>query len=346
MKPLALLFLLALPVLALSMLTPLGPKTPRSARSMSQAASRFLASLTPAQRTRASLPFLGDERENWHFVPIERRGLPLSAMDSSQRTLALTLLKTALSKDGQQKAETIMALEDVLKAIEKGSGPVRDRDAYFVTVFGTPDEKSVWGWRIEGHHFSLNVTVKGEQVSSTPLFFGSNPAEVRIEHPMKGIKVLKAEEEAARVFLGSLSDEQRTMAVIDKIAPNDIFSHEKRQIIPLDNQGLSASALTKSQTALLRKLIGIYAGSMAPELAKARLTKMETAGWEKLVFAWAGSATRGEKHYYRIQGPTLLIEYDNTQNDANHVHSVWRDFSGDFGRDLLAEHLSESHTSP
>jgi hypothetical protein len=346
MKPLALLFLLALPLLALSMLAPLGPPTPRSARSMNSAASRFLLSLTPLQRERANLPFLGDERENWHFVPIERRGLPLSAMDTGQRALAVALLKTALSKGGVQKAETIMALEDVLKAIEKGSGPVRDRDAYFVTVFGTPDSTSVWGWRIEGHHFSLNVTVQGEQVSSTPIFFGSNPAEVRIEHPMKSVKVLKAEEEAARVFLSSLNDAQRAMAIIDKTAPNDIFSHEKRQIVPLDSNGLSTRSLNKSQTALLRKLIGVYSGSMAPELAKARLSKMEAAGWDKLVFAWAGSEARGEKHYYRIQGPTLLIEYDNTQNDANHVHSVWRDFTGDFGRDLLGEHVAESHTSP
>lgn len=340
------LLLVALPVLAFATLAPMGSPTTKTANAMQRAAKRFLDGLTPEQKTRATFPFTDDERENFHFVPYTRKGLPLSAMTAQQRTIAMDLLKTGLSKDGVNKVTTIMALEDVLQAIEKGSGPVRDRDAYFVTVFGAPDAKNAWGWRVEGHHFSVNFTVKEGEISSTPIFFGSNPAEVRIEHAMKGTRALKMEEEAGRAFLAALTPEQKTVAIIDPVAPGDIFSHENRKIKPLDGRGLTAGKLNKSQAALLRKLMGVYATSMTSEIAKARLAKAEAAGFDKLVFAWAGSTERGQKHYYRVQGPTFLIEYDNTQNDANHIHSAWRDFDGDFGRDLLAEHIAESHATP
>jgi hypothetical protein len=343
-KTLLPLLLVALPVLALATVLPFGSPTPKTARAMQKAATLFLGGLTPAQVKQASLTFAGDERENFHFVPIARKGLPLSAMTPAQRESALALLKTGLSKQGVDKASTIMALEDVLKEIEKGSGPVRDRDAYFVTIFGTPDAKAAWGWRVEGHHFSVNITVKDGQISSTPMFFGANPAEVRTAHALKGTRALKGEEEAGRALLAALTEAQRAEAIIDPVAPADIFSHEKRTIAPLENKGLAAGRLDKKQTALLRKLLGVYATAMTSEVAKARLAKAEAAGFEKLIFAWAGSTERGQKHYYRVQGPTLLIEYDNTQNEANHIHSVWRDFEGDFGRDLLAEHVSESHS--
>ncbi|MGC4046013.1 MAG: DUF3500 domain-containing protein [Armatimonas sp.] len=346
MKSFLPLLLVALPVLAFATLAPMGSPTTKTARAMQRAATRFLDGLTPAQKTRATFEFTNDERENFHFVPIERKGLPLSAMTPVQRTVAMDLIKTGLSKDGVDKLTTIMALEDVLKEIEKGTGPTRDREAYFVSIFGTPDAKAPWGWRVEGHHFSVNFTLKEGEISSTPIFFGSNPAEVRIEHPMKGTRVLKMEEEAGRSLLAALTQEQKSVAIIDAIAPGDIFSHEKRKITPLDNKGISAGKLDKNQAALLRKLMGVYATSMTAEIAKARLAKAEAAGFDKLVFAWAGSTERGQKHYYRVQGPTFLIEYDNTQNDANHIHSVWRDFDGDFGRDLLAEHIAADHTNP
>jgi hypothetical protein len=337
----------ALAPIGLAMLAPpsASPVT-RTAQRMRSAARSFLGRLTPNQRTRAMFPFESEERENWHFVPLVRKGLPLSAMDTKQREAALNLLRSGLSKEGMLKASTIMALEDVLKTIEKGSGPVRDRDGYHVWIFGTPDEKAAWGWRIEGHHLSISVTLQNGQISSTPTFFGANPAEVRVEHPMKGVRALRAEEEAARNFIAALTPEQRTLAVVGKDAPADILTGEKRQVEPLAGKGLPAVQLDKRQQGLFRKLVGVHAQAMAPELARARLARAEAAGWEKLEFTWLGGTERGQKHYYRIQGPTLLIEYDNTQNDANHIHCVWRDFTGDFGRDLLAEHAAASHNVP
>ena len=346
MKSLLPILIAAVPLASLATLVPLRPGTGKTARAMRVAASGFLDTLTPEQKSRATFPLSSDERENWHFVPIARKGLPLKDMEPKQRDAATNLLKTGLSKSGISKVETIRSLENVLKEIEKGSGPTRDSDAYFVSVFGTPDDKQPWGWRFEGHHFSVNFTLVGEGVSASPAFYGSNPATVRIEHPMKGVRALSGEEDAARALLNSLTDAQKSEAIIEKDAPNDILSFDKRKAEALAPGGLPAGKLTKAQKPLLRKLIAVYAGNMVPELAKARQKRIATAGEDKLVFAWAGSVEVGKRHYYRVQGPTALIEYDNTQNDANHIHSVWRDFDGDFGRDLLAEHLKAGHPRP
>jgi hypothetical protein len=216
---------------------------------------------------------------------------------------------------------------------------VRDPERYFFSIFGTPSTRNTWGWRVEGHHVSLHFTVvNGTLVAGSPSFFGSNPAEVR-SGPKKGTRVLGPEEDAARALVESLDASQREKAIINTTAPNDIVTMANVKIDPLSPTGVPASALTASQRALLRKLIDVYAGYMADDIAADRLTRIEKAGWDRVAFAWAGSLERGQKHYYRVQGPTFLIEYDNTQNDANHIHSVWRDFNGDFGEDLLREHL-------
>jgi hypothetical protein len=241
-----------------------------------------------------------------------------------------------------------MELEKVLRAIEggveRGARFPRDHEAYRFAVFGTPGDKTAWGWRLEGHHISVRFdVVGGSAISSTPAFFGSNPAEVR-DGPQKGTRVLGAEEDAARALLDALDAAQRTMAIIQPDAPADIVTMILPKVDPLSPVGIKASALTSPQREKLMQLIDVYAGLMTPDVASDRMDHLKKAGVDGIAFAWAGDTAKGKKHYYRLQGPTFLVEYDNTQNDGNHIHSVWRDFNGDFGRDLLREHIkSQPH---
>ena len=315
----------------------------RSASSMATAANKFLAGLTPELRQQATFPIDSAELTRWHYVPAQqfpRNGVPIRAMNEAQRALAQELLKTGLSTRGYTQATTIMVdLETILKAMENGSA-MRDPEQYCFSVFGTPGAKGVWGWRVNGHHLSLHFNIgNGSVVASAPTFFGSNPAEVRVEGPKKGLRVLGDREDSARALLEALDATQRTTATIEAVAPNDIVTRTAAKVDPLSPTGLGASAMTARQRELLMAVIETYTSSMAPDIASERLAELRKAGLEKIAFAWAGETERGKKHYYRIQGPTFLIEYDNTQNDGNHVHSVWRDFYGDFGRDLLREHV-------
>jgi hypothetical protein len=305
------------------------------------AAERFLATLDQEQRGRAQLPFDTDERFNWHFTPRPRAGIPFKQMTPPQREAALALVRAGLSEKGYSKAEAIRALEPILAEIEKN--PVRrDPDLYYVTVFGEPSATGTWGWRYEGHHISQNWTiVRGQSVGASPQFFGSNPAEVR-SGPKKGTRVLAAEEDLARALLGSLTPEQRTKAVISPDAPDDILTSNSRTAAMQESRGITHKELTAEQRGLLLAVIDEYAAAQPKALAQKRLEAVRAAGLEAVRFAWMGSLERGQRHYYRIQGPTFLIEYDNTQNDANHVHAVWRDFKGDWGADLLAQHYRNS----
>ena len=320
----------------------------RAAGAMMTAGTRFLASLTPEQRQKGAFAFDSGERVKWHFIPTDmfpRNGLTIKEMTEAQRTLARNLLKTGLSQRGYLTATAIMDLENVLGALEKaapsaGARPMlRDPERYFFSVFGTPATRGTWGWRVEGHHVSLHFTVvDGGLVAATPSFFGTNPAEVR-EGPRKGLRILGDEEDAARALVASLDPPRRVKAIINTVAPGDIVTMNALDVKPLAPSGIMASDLTSSQRDLLLKLIEVYRGYMESDIAADRMAKLRKAGIEKIGFAWAGALQRGEKHYYRVQGPTFLIEYDNTQNDANHIHSIWRDFDGDFGRDLLREHV-------
>jgi hypothetical protein len=316
--------------------------TQRAAASMASAANRFLASLTPEQRQQAALPLDSDDRSRWHYVPTEsfpRKGLTIKAMNESQRQLAHALLKAGLSQRGYTTTTAIMNLETILRALEANGRMVRDPEIYYFTVFGEPTAKGPWGWRVEGHHVSIHFTVAGGTwVASSPTFLGTNPAEVR-DGPKKGLRILGAEEDAARALLDSLDATQRTAALILDIAPTDIVTTNQMKAEPLSPVGVKASALSVKQRELLMKLIDVYVSLMADDIAAERTAKLKKGGVENIAFAWAGPTTRGAKHYYRVQGPTFLIEYDNTQNDGNHIHSVWRDFDGDFGRDLLREHI-------
>jgi hypothetical protein len=315
----------------------------RSAASMAGAADKWLKSLSADQRQRATFPFDSDERMKWHFIPNEmfpRQGVTIKEMSEPQRALARDLIKTGLSAHGYMTATSIMELENVLQVIE---GPQRrfprDHEAYHLTVFGAPGDKTAWGWRLEGHHISVRFDiVGGSATASTPAFFGSNPAEVR-DGPQKGTRVLGPEEDAARALLDSLDEKQKAVAIVLPEAPGDIVTMIAPKVDPLSPIGIKAAALTKPQREKLMQLVDVYTSLMIADVATDRMEKLRKAGLDNIAFAWAGATEKGKKHYYRVQGPTFLVEYDNTQNDGNHIHSVWRDFNGDFGRDLLREHL-------
>ncbi len=342
MKLLKLAALLLSSIVALSLVTWSvidGASRMRSGAVMAEAANKFLASLSTEQKAKASFDFTNEQRFDWHFVPRDRKGLPLKELDENQRKLAMEFMKSGLGASGYQKVTTVMSLEPVLAQLE---GPnrrfPRDPGLYYFSVFGTPSAKAPWGWRVEGHHISLNFTVvKGEMVSTTPLFFGANPAEVR-EGERKGLRALAAEEDKGRELIVALDEKQRATALFDKTAPGDIITMNSRKADPLKPEGVAAGQLNKQQKALLEKLIDEYLSRMPQDIADERSKKLRSAGFDKIYFAWAGGVNKGDPHYYRIQGPTFLVEYDDTQNNANHIHSVWRDFSGDFGADLLREH--------
>jgi hypothetical protein len=303
---------------------------------MAEAAKNFMATLTPEQRTKTVFELKDDERLNWHFVPKPRKGLPFKEMTAAQRTLAHALLASGLSHRGYAKASTIMSLEQILFDLEDKS-PRRDAELYYVTIFGTPGA-GAWAWRVEGHHLSLNFTVHGENVLAvTPSFFGANPAQVR-EGPRKGLRTLSHEEDRARELAKSLNPEQRKTGIIAAEAPRDIITGSSRKASSQEPLGIAAASLTQSQKVLLLDLLKEYVHRYRTELAEADLKKISQRGDDKLYFAWAGGLEQGQGHYYRIQGPTFLMEYDNTQDNANHIHTVWRDLEKDFGGDPLRAH--------
>ncbi len=315
----------------------------KTAAAMAEAASKFLASLDAEQKKLAQHRWEDADRTSFVYVPKARSGAPLKKLNPDQRKLAFALLKTGLSSTGFSKASQIMELEKVLAEIEKN--PVRrDPELYYFWVFGTPEANGTWGWKAEGHHMSFNFTVvRGTAIATSPNFFGANPAEVRLDGPFKGRRVLHVEEDLGRELVTSFDEKTRAQVVFDNKALNEILSTDKTQVEPLPPFGIEAGKMSAKQKEILRKLLAEYASTMPAPLASERLARINQAGFDKLRFGWAGGIKKGEQHYYRIQGPTALIEYDNSQNDGNHIHTTWRDFNGDFGRDLLREHLRAAH---
>lgn len=312
-----------------------------SAEIMSEASQALAASLEESQRAKLQAAFDDPERFNWHYIPRERKGLPFYEMTAEQRHLAQALLSAGLSQRGAIKASTIMSLEEVLRVLEKDDGRRRNPQGYFFTLFGQPGGQGPWGYRVEGHHISLNFTIAGGRVSVSPSFLGANPAEVR-HGPRKGLRALAREEDLGRQLIHALDNEQRKVAVVSPAAYKDILSAASRKAaVEGQPSGLSAARMSASQREILEALAAEYAGLPAEDGAAVRREQVRKAG-DRLFFAWAGTTEKGGPHYYRIQSPEFLIEYDNTQNDANHIHSVWRDFQGDFGLDLLARHYNSS----
>ncbi|MBM3723923.1 MAG: DUF3500 domain-containing protein [Acidobacteria bacterium] len=323
-----------------------------SPSTMADAANAFLASLNEEQAGKAKFKLDNeDERHFWHFIPSDnipkaygrpRRGAPLMDLTPHQKHLAQALLAAGLSQRGYLKAVTVMSLEDILRQIEKDTVGRRNPEKYFFSVFGEPSATGVWGYRVEGHHLSLHFLVVNGKVAGTPTFYGTNPAEVR-EGPRKGLRVLGVEEDLGRELVQSLTPEQAKVAIVDPKAPNDILTAANRTAELKDQPpGISAAKLNAKQRGLLNSLLEEYGYNVTDQIAAGRIDQIRKAG-TNINFAWAGGTKRGEPHYYRVQGPTFLVEYDNTQNGANHVHSVWRELKGDFGDDLLAAHYKASH---
>lgn len=308
---------------------------------MRDAAKAWLAALTPEQRGIAALEFTSDERENWHYVPKSREGLSLGKMSDAQRQLARALLASGLSQHGLLQTDAVIALERVLRVIE--SSDHRDELLYYFAVFGNPATDAPWGWRVEGHHLSVNFTIAAGHVSATPNFVGANPAEVRNDGPQRGQRALAAEEDLGRALVLSLTETQRSQATFSSSAPSDILTRNERQAKAPEPAGLSFSAMTPTQQEQFKALVAVYANRLRTEIAATELQKIADTGWNRLSFAWAGGLQPSQGHYYRIQSPDFVIEYDNTQNRANHIHTVWRVFEGDFGRDLLREHYQQAH---
>ena len=311
------------------------------AREMTAAANLFLQSLDETQATAVCFEFGDDLRKDWQFIPMERKGLGLKAMKPNQRLLAMSLVQSALSHRGFSTTMKIMALEQVLHEMENNS-PKRDPEKYHLFVFGKPSTESPWGWRVEGHHVSVSVTiVDGETVVTAPAFFGANPGEVR-QGELKGLRVLGEEEDLGRSLMKNLNVEQKKIATLEGEVPKDVISGPGRAAETLSPMGIAAIKMTETQTKILRNLIGTYLGKFRSELASLDWEKIEAAGFDNVHFAWSGEILPGKPHYFRVQGPTFILEYDNTQNNANHVHAVWRDFQNDFGDDLLRQHYQSA----
>jgi hypothetical protein len=334
---------LALPVLGLVVgVAYVGQATESAEAKMADAADKFITALSGDQKTRAALEFDDKERFNWHFTPYQdaakkpkHRGLAVADMNNEQKEAALALLQAGTSKGGYEKATTIMSLEAILADLEKGRGPTRNSANYFFTIFGKPSKTGAWGWRVEGHHLSLNFTLdKGKVASATPAFFGANPA-VLMAGPKKGSRTLPEAEDYAKDLFKALDDDQKKVALQKEPFP-EIQEAAKLPSKVGDPKGLAAAKMTAGQRDLLQKLIHAYAERMPTDVAALELSRVKEAGLDKVHFAYQGGLAAGEKHTYRVQGPTFVIEFLNIQadsgnNPANHIHSAWRSLKNDFG---------------
>lgn len=330
--------------LVLAFAIPAGAHEESAANEMATAANSLIGSLTADQKAASVFAMDHDHRLDWHFIPKERKGIALKEMTPQQRHLTTALLAASLSAKGLVKSSNIMSLEEVLKSIEAlNPRATRDPELYYVSIFGDPGPGKTWGWRFEGHHLSLSFTVvDGLHISSTPSMMGTNPAIVP-DGPHKGLQILADEENIARELAKSLSKDQKSEAVISEKAPTDLVTQNRRKIAPLEPAGIGWKSLNDDQQKLVWTLVKIYVERARGEISEADLEKIVAAGQDNIHFAWAGGLERGQGHYYRIQGPTFLIEYDNTQNNANHIHCVYRDFKEDFGEDLLQRHYEQAH---
>ncbi len=338
MKGKFLIISLALVVLLFHLQQTINAETNPFLTNMNSQATQLIQHIDSSMKALLLMNFEDRERYNWSYVPRSRKGLPLKSLNPEQQQMALALLKSGLSVTGYEKAKQIMLLETVLAEIEGSS--YRDPDLYFLSIFGTPASHSTWGWRFEGHHLSLNFTlVDGQYLAVVPSFWGANPARVPIGNH-KGLRPLGKEEDHARLLLNSLTVDQKDRAIVSIRAPHEIFTRTEQHISPFTNEGIGFESLDEQQQRLLMNLIDTYLENFSPAIQQERKKLIEQSALDSLHFSWHGGTETGQKHYYRIQSNTFIIEYDNYQNDANHIHTVWREFDGDFGRDLLREHLA------
>jgi hypothetical protein len=303
----------------------------------------FVSSLNDVQKKKAVFQFDEMNRYEWHYLPatmIARTGIGVKELDSNQKQNFYTLLQAYLSKEGYTRTKNIMRFEDLLKELEPNNLN-RIPENYFIAIYGVPGRDSTWGWKFSGHHIALNFTIVNDKLAFAPFFFGVYPAEVK-DGPKKGLRLIKEEEDLGFELVNLLSPQQKQKTLFQLKAFTDIVSTNAQQIAPLKPVGILAKEFTSGQKIILNKLIVAYLLSMPPGIAKNRINKIEKEEMNLIRFGWAGSTEPGKPHYFRVQGKTFLIEFDNTQNNANHIHSVWRDFNGDFGLDLLKEHYQNS----
>jgi hypothetical protein len=314
-----------------------------AATRIGEAVLRWLDALDPDKRARAAFPFESTDRFAWDYRPGFRRGVALGDMSADQRAAAMAVVDAAMSNRGAAEVQAIIALEPILGELERlagrDGGPRRDPDLYWFAVFGEPGEPAPWAWRIGGHHVAIQTTVAdGRVLGSAPAFLGANPATVPAG-PFAGRRALDGEETLARELLGSLSPAQRQVAVVSDRAPWDIITGNRpRADVREVPTGIPHADLPVAQRSGLERLVRHYLDRSDPELAEAEWDRIRAADLAPVTFAWAGSDVPGRGHYYAVRGPTFVIEYDNTQNGANHMHSVWRDLTNDWGEDLLAAH--------
>ena len=337
------LFILALAIFAPSACTT-GLSTPPAEEKLMSAAQHFLDLLEDTQQEAATYSLDDEERYNWHFTPREREGVPLKNMSEAQQEAALQLMKICLSEAGYEKAQNIRELEQVLRYVENRppNDTRRDPVNYSFTVFGEPRAGEAWGWRVEGHHLSLNYTAIDNQiVSATPTFLGANPGKVP-SGPKEGWRVLQPEEDLGRELVKMLDEEQRSTAMIAEEAYPEIVTDTERYAKIGEQEGLVYTDMTAAQQDKLVQLLDLYYNVHRAEVAEAALAPIKE-NLDNIYFAWAGGLEVGDPHYYRLHGPTFVIEYDNTQNDANHIHTVIRDLKNDWGEDVLKDHYESAH---
>ena len=318
----------------------------RAAADMAAAAAAWLDSLSAEQRAKATYEYMDGERVFWYYPPLNRHGLALRDMDDEQRKLAYCIMERGLTPRAYKQAAQIIDHETILGKLEKERGVVsfvRDPELYYFTVFGEPGGADPWAWRVEGHHVSLHYSVWGDNViSTTPFFFGANPAEVP-QGPQQGLRILGDRQDLALEMVNGLSSEQRRRAVIYPEAPYDILTYNSSRAVFPQEEGLPGSQMNGAQREMMMTIINEYVTTIREDVAQDKLNAIREQGLDDFYFAWGGGLENNTKHYYRIHGGNFVVEYDNRQNDANHIHSVLRDEENDFANDVLREHLLLYH---
>jgi hypothetical protein len=310
----------------------------------SDPATKFLDSLSPDQLNKAKMIFDDKAKHDWHYLPATmytRAGIPIKQLNPKQKRLLFEMLQTSLSETGYSKTKQIISLENVLAEIS-GDTVRRDPEKYYAAFYGNPQKDSLWAWSFQGHHISLNFTILNGKTSIAPRFLGANPARVT-SGKRKGERTLSKEDDLGLELINSLSNEQKEKAIFQQNAFRDIVSKNSVEVTPLKPVGIKMKELNQSQQMALLDLIDEYLANMPNDVASKRMNKLKKEEMDEIQFGWAGATELEKPHYYRIQGKSFLVEFDKTQNNANHIHSVWRDFDGDFGRDLIREHYKSSN---
>ena len=308
---------------------------------ITQAASAFLRSLSADQKAKATFHYLDGERIFWYYPPMNRHGLPLRDMDKNQRSLAMAIVEKTLDPVAYHRTKQIIDHESILGPIEKEAGVIsfsRNPELYYWTIFGEPGGEDPWGWRAEGHHVSLHFSIWGDKIiATTPFFFGANPAEV-LKGDQAGLRILSNREDMALELINSLDSGQRTRAIVEDAAPWDIYSYNSSKAVFPKEEGLPGSQMNGTQQEMLMSLITEYVTQVRHDISHDKMTAIQEEGVGNFHLAWAGGTEAFKGHYYRIHSGNFVVEYDNVQNGANHVHSVIRDVDNDFASDVMREH--------